>query len=190
MNHLWLVAVVAAAGLTLFSLMRRNETVVVSNTRVVKQGTARDMRRAAAMLRKLEDEFKAFLGKAARMYPLEDAPRKILKRWNGKLGETREHAAITENKQRIKVCIRDEENRLLRYDVAKFVTLHELAHVANNSWGHDQAFWTTFKKLLEMAHELEFMTRPIRPGTTFCGSDVGTDPSACVREKRCSSALT
>lgn len=157
--------------------------------RVVRYGTREDMRGAARTLLRLERDFRAFLQAAAARYKHDDAPAKILRRWNGKLYETREHAAITEDKKRIRVCIRDSASKLLPYEVTKFVVLHELAHVANNSWGHDRQFWDSFKKLLEMASELKFITGPIPRHTTYCGSQIGSDPSACVRARTCDSAI-
>ena len=157
--------------------------------RVVKQGSQRHMRQAAEVLLRLEQDFKAFLTKAAQAFPNDDVPRRIIERWNGKLFETRQHAAITEDKEKIKVCIRDEKNKLLKTEVARFVIMHELAHVGCNSWGHTDQFWETFKKLLEMANVLGFMTTAIPTQTTYCGTAVGSDPSACVRESTCDSAI-
>lgn len=157
--------------------------------RVVRQGTGEDMRRVAAMLSGLEIDVSAFLWQAAAAYPSDPEPGRILQRWNGRLFETREHTAVTEDKTKIRVCVRDEHNALLEYDVAKFIILHELAHVANSSWGHDDEYWHTFKKLAQMAYALGFVKGEIEARKTYCGSEVGIDPSACVRAKSCASAL-
>lgn len=192
MRAVILLLLAVAAVVLLVRCRQRGDAVVLLDRRtmrVVKQGSAGDMRRAAATLLRLERDFKAFLRSAAAAFPQDDAPSRILRRWNGKLYETREHAAITENKRRIRVCIRDARNRLLKYDLAKFVILHELAHVANDSWGHDKCFWTTFKVLLEMAVGLGFVEADIPRTTTYCGSEIGSDPSACVRTRTCKSSI-
>ena len=51
------------------------------------------------------------------------------------------------------LCVRniDEKNKLTDINTLTFVVLHELSHIANTTWGHDDRFWKTFKFILETA---------------------------------------
>ncbi|GAQ88705.1 hypothetical protein KFL_004530100 [Klebsormidium nitens] len=59
-------------------------------------------------------------------------------------------AAYTRNKSDVRLCVPESlEERDVQTGL--FVALHELAHIANVSWGHDQSFWDTFRDLLRLA---------------------------------------
>lgn len=76
-------------------------------------------------------------------------------------------------------CLR-EKNPDMKFhdsDVLKFVSLHEMAHIANKSNGHGRDFWSTFKWLLNEAAEIgytsqDFSKKPIK----YCGLHVGYNP--------------
>jgi hypothetical protein len=86
-------------------------------------------------------------------------------------------AAYTRNKSDVKLCV---PQSLKERDVqtALFVALHELAHVANSSWGHDDSFWKTFRDLLRLAvksgiyKKRSYADDPAR----FCGQDIMSQP--------------
>ena len=79
------------------------------------------------------------------------------------------------------VCLRSRETFLLHdLHTVMFVVLHELAHIANEKWGHssESQFWEIFKFLLHEAKEcgmhepVDYEKRPIR----YCGLDVNYNP--------------
>lgn len=59
-----------------------------------------------------------------------------------------------------------------------FVTIHELAHMGNIYWGHDDDFWAIFKFLITEAVEMgiytpiDYSVSPIK----YCGLDVTYNP--------------
>jgi hypothetical protein len=86
-------------------------------------------------------------------------------------------AAYTRNKSDVKLCVpKSLEERDIQ--TALFVALHELAHVANVSWGHDDNFWNTFRDLLKLAvksgiyKKRSYADDPAR----FCGQDIMSQP--------------
>lgn len=86
-------------------------------------------------------------------------------------------AAYTRNKSVVRLCVPESlEERDVQ--TALFVALHELAHVANFSWGHDDAFWETFRDLLTLAvrsgiyKKRSYADDPAR----YCGHDIMSQP--------------
>ena len=60
-------------------------------------------------------------------------------------------AGYTENKgEAIALCLSDEVYED-KFEALYFVMLHELAHVANDAWGHGPEFWVTFDFIQESA---------------------------------------
>lgn len=60
----------------------------------------------------------------------------------------------------------------------EFVVLHEMAHMANESFGHDRSFWQTFKFLLQEAKEAGIHA-PIDYGQkqiNYCQLDITYNP--------------
>lgn len=83
--------------------------------------------------------------------------------------------------RRMFMCLRDKTapNNLVPYPVALFVTLHELAHIANwDGWEHQDPYWARFKWLLRQASEFDILV-PINYAITpveFCGLHVNYNP--------------
>jgi hypothetical protein len=79
----------------------------------------------------------------------------------------------------ISVCVRNKENKNFHdFDILKFVIIHELAHVASISTGHNEEFIINFKWLLHEAHEagiynpVDYSENPIN----YCGVNVTNNP--------------
>ena len=55
----------------------------------------------------------------------------------------------------ISICLRDynDPNKFHEFNDLMFVSIHELAHSCNQSYGHDKKFWKVFRILLEVAIE-------------------------------------
>ena len=58
---------------------------------------------------------------------------------------------------KISVCLRDYENpdTFHSFNDIMFVSLHEIAHSCNETYGHDIKFWKIFRILLENASEID-----------------------------------
>ena len=89
------------------------------------------------------------------------------------------------------MCVWDKvTGQLENPEAAKFILVHELAHVSSTTWGHDKQFWANFKALLEMAEILgAYNDQGHTPDKTYCGHRIGRSPAACVLKKTCDSAL-
>lgn len=91
------------------------------------------------------------------------------------------YTAYTENKgEIIAICLRSKEDvdELHDINLITFVVLHELAHIANKTIGHDEQFWKTFRWLLEEATEIGIY-QPINYTKTpkrYCGLWIDYNP--------------
>lgn len=82
---------------------------------------------------------------------------------------------------RMLVCLRNRETFALHdFHTVMFVVMHELAHIANEKWGHssESQFWEIFKFLLHegkvsgMHEPVNYEQHPIR----YCGLNVNYSP--------------
>lgn len=68
---------------------------------------------------------------------------------------TSKHIAYSENKgEKLAFCLskdNDEHDNLIDENTLMFVALHELSHVANETVGHGEDYWQTFKEVLQHA---------------------------------------
>lgn len=79
----------------------------------------------------------------------------------------------------IAVCLRCKETKNFHdFELLKFVIIHELAHVASVSTGHNAEFIRNFRWLLQEAHKaglyhpVDYSKNPIN----YCGVDVTNNP--------------
>lgn len=82
--------------------------------------------------------------------------------------------------RKLALCLRNKKNGDLHKDLhtLEFVTLHELAHIAENDWGHRRPFWVSFKWVLHegaisgLHHPADYATHP----KMYCGLNVAYQP--------------
>ncbi|MEM3062229.1 MAG: hypothetical protein QW303_01595 [Nitrososphaerota archaeon] len=126
-----------------------------------------------------------FFGEKNKEY-IQDRIMQLIENYNnGNLYELSPHniggsTAYTEEKRILVLCLRSKEpgNPLHDINTMMFVVLHELAHMMNNTWGHNQKFWILFRFLLENAVEIE-LYKPIdysRFPTVYCGLKLTYNP--------------
>ena len=89
--------------------------------------------------------------------------------------------AYSENKgEKIAFCLTTQKknNDLIDIETLTFVGIHELAHVASVSVGHNREFWDNFKFLLEQAksaniyNPVDYKKRP----KEYCGMTISDNP--------------
>lgn len=79
--------------------------------------------------------------------------------------------------EKIILCLRNK-NKLMDINTMMFVSIHELAHLANATVGHDDAFWNTNRWLLEEAINIgiyvkqEFNKQPVE----YCNITITSTP--------------
>lgn len=134
-----------------------------------------------------------FLAKAEAYAPGDQRLANIRRRWNGTLAETPkdEDVAFSVSKDSISVCVRDEHGGLESENTCMFVLIHELAHVATDTYGHQPEFWANMRFLLELAELTgsysyqDFDTVE----TSYCGRKLAGSPLSCVKKGSCKSEL-
>jgi hypothetical protein len=149
--------------------------------KVLKKG---DYVAAADTLATLEDKSRAFIAAAAAAYPNDPNIKRIQKYWTEGISEIpqSETIAYAIEKKELYICVRDANGTLQNIDDLFFVLLHELSHVMNPTYGHDDTFWKQFKKTLEMANKLGYL--PYRNyddhPVDVCGKKITSNPATCV----------
>ena len=79
----------------------------------------------------------------------------------------------------IKLCLRDQTTGEFHdFDTLLFVNLHELSHLLDKEYGHNNSFWTGFKFILKEAHSIGLYT-PVDYETSpvgYCGIEINNNP--------------
>lgn len=137
----------------------------------------------AEFLYRLEEWAHEFMKEASRKWPGDRRLKRIRSRWNGRLNEVidADDAAFSRGKKSVFICVWDKRSQRLESEKnARYILLHELAHVANETYGHDDAFWKCFAALLEMAEIVgSYEHAEHAPDKTFCGHRIGRSPASC-----------
>lgn len=94
---------------------------------------------------------------------------------------TSEYTAFSENKgEKLAFCLDTEKNggKLIDENTLVFVGIHEISHIATESVGHTNEFWTNFKFLLEQAAKMKIYT-PVdykKEPQKYCGMTITDNP--------------
>ena len=122
--------------------------------------------------------------------PDPDTANRLYSRWSKielkETNSTEKSAAYTLNKSsEIRLCIRAPNGGFEDPNTAMFVILHELAHVASISYGHNDEFKQNFSYITHLASSLgiykpeDFKNNP----KSYCNVDINTSPcseGSCV----------
>lgn len=154
---------------------------------------APDAAKVADRLAVLESTLHTFLARGLELVPGDPRLESIRAKWDGTLSETEafEDVAFTVDKRSVSVCLRDSQGNLEPLNNSLFVLFHELAHVCNQSYGHDAAFWDAFKFLLEVAEKVNVYRHDDHDSgaSTYCGHPLGASPLTCVKRQTCASTM-
>ena len=94
---------------------------------------------------------------------------------------TSKHTAYSENKgEKLAFCVTKKKNgsKLIDENTLTFVAIHELAHIATKSVGHNDEFWSNFKFLLHEAKKINIYN-PVdykNEPQQYCGMDITDNP--------------
>jgi len=119
-----------------------------------------------------------------------DTSKRLHSRWYKcelkETNSTERSAAYTLNKStEIRLCIRNANGGFEDPNTSMFVILHELAHVASISYGHEDEFKNNFSYITHLASNLglykpqDFKNSP----KNYCGTEINTSP--CSSEGSC-----
>ena len=77
--------------------------------------------------------------------------------------------SYTINKEKIYLCLKDENGEYYPINHLIYVLLHELSHYLNkDDIGHTQKFHDLFEKLIDKAHELGIYDETVEPIQNYC----------------------
>jgi len=125
----------------------------------------KDSHIALEILAKLHSNMEAFVSKLKFKYPTDERVIRLVKGFNSvEIEETTEqpgddNTSFTINKgELMSLCIRenDKDRPFHDYNSLCFVIIHEMAHIASVSEGHNFEFITNFKFLLKEAVEMGY----------------------------------
>jgi predicted metal-dependent hydrolase len=79
--------------------------------------------------------------------------------------------------EQIVLCLRNKD-KLMDVNTMMFVVLHEFAHLATESIGHTEEFWTNFKWILEESVNIGIYTRQDfqNKNVDYCGIKITSSP--------------
>lgn len=147
----------------------------------------------AERLAALETRIHDFLDRAEQYAPGDARLRNIRQRWNGTLAETPidSDVAFSMDKGSISLCVRRPDGSLEPENTSMFVLLHELGHVATDTYGHKPEFWANMKFLLELADVTgSYVYQDFdSENTSYCGTRLRDSPLTCVKNRACASEL-
>lgn len=148
---------------------------------------------AADVLALLEANARRLLVECETFVPGDRRFANIRRRWSGTLREIdgSDNIAYSVGKRDVSICVRRPDGTVEDFNDVMFVLLHELSHIANDSYGHNEEFWDTFQFVLEVAERTgiyrfeDYGRRAVK----VCGKEISTTPLSCVKTRQCASAL-
>jgi hypothetical protein len=89
------------------------------------------------------------------------------------------NTSFTEGKgKKVVFCLRDKSGALHEINTLMFVVLHEMTHIMNDRWGHEEYFWRLFRLVLIDAEEAGIY-KPINYSIepkNYCGMKITQNP--------------
>ena len=145
-----------------------------------------NIQNASDLLAKTTDKMKTLVKYVGEKHKDKDNIKRLVKKFNPKkiveTLPTSEYTAYSENKgQKIAFCLNKEKennNNLIDENTLMFVALHEMAHVASKSIGHNKEFWDNFKFLIKEASDANLYT-PVdysKENKEYCGMTISSSP--------------
>jgi predicted transcriptional regulator len=159
-------------------------TSTINNKKYAVQDDLPNYEAVPNKLATIEQFIKKFKSHLESKLPNDKRVKRLLKRLkniNIEESELKEGvSSFTVNKgELISVCVRDKENHseFHNHQLLLFVIIHELAHIASESFGHNNEFNTNFKWLLHEAQNVGYtpVDYSINP-VTYCGVNVTNNP--------------
>lgn len=141
-----------------------------------------DSQKAAEMLARINKKLMTLVKHMVSKYPDNDDAQRLYENFNPEnVSEGLPDAGYTSysiNKgERLILCIRQKDtNEFVNENVAMYVAIHELGHIAITEIGHTPYFWKTFKWLLEEAVSIGVYTKVDYAANNqpYCGIHLST----------------
>lgn len=140
---------------------------------------------AADKLANVNVKLKQLVKHVGKKYPDRENCKRLVSKFNPKkiyeTLPTSEYTAYSQNKgEKLAFCLNTKKNggKLIDLNTLTFVAIHELAHIASKSIGHNEEFWNNFKFLLEEA-EIIGVYKPEdykEDPKNYCGMKITDNP--------------
>jgi len=140
---------------------------------------------AADRLANVNGNMKTLVNHCGNKYPERENMKRLASGYNPKqiyeTLPTSVHTAYSENKgEKLAFCLDTEKNggQLIDMNTLTFVAIHELAHIATQSIGHTDEFWSNFKFLLQEAAKINIYD-PVdykKEPRQYCGMTITDNP--------------
>lgn len=144
-----------------------------------------DLNTVADLLASVTMKLKTLVNHLNETYPTRENVKRLVNGFNPKkIYETLPtsiHTAYSENKgEKLAFCVTKKKNgkKLIDENTLTFVAIHEVAHIATKSIGHEREFWANFKFLLTESKKIGIYT-PVdykKKNQEYCGMDITDNP--------------
>ena len=148
-----------------------------------------NVQNASDLLARITEKMKKLVDHVDKKYPKDSGKeniRRLVTKFNPKkiveTLPTSEYTAYSENKgKKIAFCLnkkKENNDNLIDENTLMFVALHEMAHVASKTIGHNTEFWDNFSFLIGEAEEIQLYT-PIdysKKNAEYCGMTITSSP--------------
>jgi hypothetical protein len=147
----------------------------------------KNMKKASDLLANTTENLEKLVEHLKNSYPEQDNVKYLVKNFNPKkikeILPTSEYTAYSENKgEKIAFCLnkndKNDLDNLIEENTLMFVALHELSHLATQSIGHNDEFWSNFKFILQESEKIGIYT-PVdykKNKTDYCGMTIKDNP--------------
>lgn len=182
MNSVEIIVIIIMIILVVFYINNQNFEVeyVISNVdgkRYLVKNLP-DKKKAADTLARLNIQLKKLISEMEKRFPDDESVQRLKKNYRpsniSEGSEKHTYTSYSINKgEKIVFCLRarDASNKLVSFNVLKYVAIHELSHLMTKEIGHPKVFWDNFKKLLNVAidagiyKKIDYSKKPAR----YCG---------------------
>jgi hypothetical protein len=145
----------------------------------------KDKQKAADLLAKIRIKLEKLCKIMLEKFPKDESIIRLNDRFNAdnivEAGKNNVYTSYSINKgEKIVFCIRqkDEQETIVNENLMLFVAIHELGHVMSKSVGHNDEFWSNFKRLLKVAVENSLYKNEdyAKSPRDYCGIKVSDSP--------------
>lgn len=146
----------------------------------------KDIEQAINLLATVNKNNKKLIRYLKEKYPNKKNVQRLVDRYNPRklveINPLSEHTAYSENKgEKVAFCLTQQKNinsSNIDKNTLMFVAIHELAHIASETIGHNEEFWNNFKFLLDNAVDIniyepvDYKNNPVQ----YCGMEINDNP--------------
>ena len=146
----------------------------------------KNIKEAINILATVSDKTEKLVKYLKEKYPNKENVKRLYKKFDpskiAEISPLSNHVAYSENKgEKLAICLTKDKKNIYDYvdiNTIMFVAIHELAHIASETVGHNDEFWNNFKFLLDNAVEIKIYS-PVdykKNNIEYCGMKITDNP--------------